>query len=48
MTHTSLPRRWTRKLPPSDSIRSRSFENERLASVADIRSVTVMLYSELG
>ena len=37
MTHTSLPRRWTRKRPPSDSIRSRSFANERLASVADIR-----------
>ena len=37
MTHTSLPRRWTRKRAPSDSIRSSSFENERLPSVAEIR-----------
>ena len=35
MTHTSLPRRWTRKRAPSDSIRSQL--RERAAPLAEIR-----------
>ena len=48
MTHTSFPRRWTRKRAPSDSIRSSSFENEWLPSVAEIRCSRALSVFDCG